>query len=119
MSVRTATQLSLQFRLGTDPASTPEMVHAHGETVMRELLELERHNPDFTDSTVSTDALERTVTVEILVLDEGDPPRVLRRALDLIRTAIHAAGGATPNWPVDDQPSRVNMAAAQNLVTAT
>ncbi|MFE9242190.1 hypothetical protein [Nocardiopsis sp. NPDC006938] len=96
MSVRTATQLSLQFRLGSVPGTTPAQVHAHGEAVMRELLDLERHNPDFTDSTVSTDALEGTVTVEILVLDEGDPLRVLHRALDLVRTAIHAAGGATP-----------------------
>ncbi|GAA1466048.1 hypothetical protein NE857_10765 [Nocardiopsis exhalans] len=115
MSARKATQLSLQFQLAAAPATTPEMFHAHGEAVMRELLELERLNSDFTDSTVSTDAAERSITVEILLLDETDPTRVLGRGLDLVRTAIHAAGGSTRNWPVSPLPSKVNMATTQNL----
>ena len=119
MSARNATQLCLQFQLGAAPEHTAAMIHAHGESVMRELLELERLNRDFTDSTVSTDAAERSITVEILLLDETDPPLVLRRGLDLIRTAIHAAGGSTPNWPVSALPSKVNMATAQNLTPAT
>lgn len=118
MSARIATQLCLQFQLGAAPGHTPEMIHAHGEAVMRELLELEGLNSDFTDSTVSTDAAERSITVEVLILDETDPPRVLGRGLDLIRTAIHAAGGSTPNWPVSALPSKVNMATTENLTPA-
>lgn len=119
MSARKATQLCLQFQLTTAPEHTPEMIHAHGETVMRELLKLEQLNSDFTDSTVSTDAAERTITVEILLLDETDPPVVLGRGLDVIRTAIHAAGGSTRNWPVSALPSKVNMATTQNLTPTT
>lgn len=119
MSARNATQLCLQFQLAAAPEHTPEMIHSHGEAVMGELLKLEQVNSDFTDSTVSTDAAERTITVEILLLDETDPPSVLGRGLDIIRTAIHAAGGATPNWPVSALPSRVNMATTQNLTPAT
>lgn len=111
-----ATQITLQFRLTMPPGSAAEEVHMHGRRVMEELLELEKLNSDFTDSTVSTDAGMKTLTVELLVLGDRDIGAVLGRALDLIRTALHAAGSATPRWPsVSEQPERVNMEKAQNL----
>jgi hypothetical protein len=87
---------------------------------MQELLNLEHCDSDFTDSTVSTDALHGTITVELMIFDETDPSVVLKRALDVIRTAVHAAGGATPNWPiVSDQPDQVRMADASDLVSVS
>lgn len=83
---------------------------------MDELLQLEGCNSDFTDSSVSTDAAQNTITVELLILDTVDPTTALQRALDLIRTAVHAAGGATPSWPVlSDQPDQVRIATAHDL----
>ncbi|WP_435107983.1 hypothetical protein [Nocardiopsis synnemataformans] len=115
--IQNATQLSLQFVLIMAPGSDSSDVHAHGERVMQELLKLERCNEDFTDSTVSTDAARKTITVELLVFGKSDTNAVLARALDVIRTAAHAAGGATPNWPsVSEQPERVNMEKAHDLV---
>ncbi|WP_236567883.1 MULTISPECIES: hypothetical protein [unclassified Nocardiopsis] len=114
---RDATQIALQFELIMPPGSGTDDVHTHGERVTQELLKLEQCNGDFTDSTVSTDAARTTLTVELLLLDETDPSAVLRRALDVIRTAAHAAGGATPDWPsVSEQPERVNMEKTHHLV---
>ena len=111
-----ATQIALQFRLTMPPGSAAEEVHMHGRRVMEELLGLEKLNGDFTDSTVSTDAGMKTLTVELLVLGDRDIGGVLGRALDLIRTAFHAAGSATPRWPsVNEQPERVNMEKAHDL----
>jgi hypothetical protein len=97
------------------PGTRYEDVHDHGQRVMEELLHLEDCNSDFTDSAVSTDAAANTIRIELLIL-HADPTTALKRALDLIRTAAHAAGGATPDWPtVSDLPNQVRIAKAQEF----
>ncbi|HEX5493701.1 MAG TPA: hypothetical protein VFX70_03885 [Mycobacteriales bacterium] len=89
-----------------------EGFHAFGEHVMESLLALERCNNDITDADVSTDASTSTVAVGVLVAT-GDHPTAYRRAFDVIRTALHAAGAATPSWPAPDDtltPQTVTMA---------
>lgn len=50
------------------------------------------------DSSVSSDAAENIVTIEVTVeaedLDDG-----IARAMGAMRSAIHAVGDATPGWP--------------------
>ncbi|GAA0346763.1 hypothetical protein NE235_09960 [Actinoallomurus spadix] len=117
MSARRATFLSLLFTLDLAPGTGQDELHAHGEQLMGALLDLEQCNADFTDSTVSTDATAGTLTVDLLILDAVEPAKVLQRALDITRTAIHAAGGATPGWPtVNEQPDHVEMTKARDLV---
>ncbi|RNL85827.1 hypothetical protein [Halostreptopolyspora alba] len=120
MSERDATQLSPQFGLSMLPRTNREDVHAHGERVMQELLKLERCNSDFSDSAVSTDAEQSTITVDLLIFGLVEPTAVLERALAIIRTAAHAAGGATPVWPsvVSDQPDQVRMEKTYDLTPA-
>ncbi|MER7543086.1 hypothetical protein ABTW95_08785 [Spirillospora sp. NPDC127506] len=119
MSETEASQLCLEFQLLLAPGTRVEDVHAHGERVMEELLRLEDCNSDFTDSAVSTNAETSTITVELLILNTADPTTAMGRALDLIRTAAHAAGGATPNWPtVSEMPVQVQFAKAQEFASA-
>lgn len=73
-----------------------EGFHAHGERVMDHLLELE--NDDLTDSDVGTDAAARTIRVGVLVYGE-DHLAGIAKGLGAVRTAVHAAGGSTTQWP--------------------
>lgn len=120
MSDRSAAFLSLQFNLRVVPGTSYDELHSYGAQLMDELLALEECNPGtFTDSTVSTDALERTLTVDLLILDASSPAAALQEALDITRTAIHAAGGATPGWPtISEQPEQVKITKAHDLVPA-
>lgn len=119
MSGRTATCLSIQFRLDVSSDVGRDELHAHGDRVMDELLNLEQCNDDFTDSSVSTDAAAKTITIDLLVWDVTEPAAAIRRALDIIRPAVHAAGGSTPRWPiVIEEPDHVEMAKAHDLVPA-
>jgi len=107
---QTATMLSCEFGVHLADGASPNDLHAQGQRVMEELLKLEQCTDDFTDSGVSTDSSEMTVTVDLMVLGLTGPP-ALQRALDIVRTAAHAAGAATVNWPVaiDDEPGKVRM----------
>ncbi|WP_233525796.1 hypothetical protein [Actinomadura spongiicola] len=119
MSQTEASQLGIEFPLLLAPGASREDVHAHGERVMQELLHLEGCSGDFTDSAVSTNAEANTIRIELLILDTADPRAALTRALDIIRTAAHAAGGATPNWPtVSDLPVQVQFEKARKFVPA-
>jgi hypothetical protein len=75
-----------------------ELFHATGERLMQELLKLEELNSYVADPAVSTEADRGGIVVE-LVTSSPDYATALQRALDVVRTAIHAAGGATPGWP--------------------
>lgn len=80
MNNRRANHLSIQFNPHLSSGTTADDVHAHGERVMQELLELEQCNGDFTDSTVSTDTNANTITIELLIFDLTEPAQVLQRA---------------------------------------
>lgn len=93
---RPAVQVSAEFAVQTD--LDRDAFHKHGELVMQELLKLESCNTDFTDSTVTTDVRDRHVTIDLYIFASANLDAI-QRALDLIRTAVHAAGGITPAWP--------------------
>jgi hypothetical protein len=78
--------------------SNAELFHATGERLMQELLKLEELNGYVADPAVSSEADRGGIVVE-LVTSGPDYATALQRALDVVRTAIHAAGGATPGWP--------------------
>ncbi|WP_433369031.1 hypothetical protein ACQPZX_42700 [Actinoplanes sp. CA-142083] len=76
----------------------PEQLHDEGARLMEALLDLEKCNDNMRDSATSSDTEAGQVTVDFLVSEESDS-KAVDSALTLCRTAIHAIGGATPNWP--------------------
>jgi len=73
----------------------PDELERHLEEIQDQLLEL-----DAADATVSavlaSGEVEISVTVEAPTVDEA-----AKKGSSVIRTAIHAAGGFTPNWSVE------------------
>ncbi|MFJ8130960.1 hypothetical protein [Streptomyces hydrogenans] len=72
------------------------------ERVMEALLDLEACDSLLSDSGVAMDADDMLVDVELTVAGTSAPD-TLRYAQAAIRTAIHAAGHGTPDWPNDPQ----------------
>jgi hypothetical protein len=81
---------------GTIRASSDEDVESHLDQVMTELLELQAEDPSID---VALD--ERRVSLAVAV-EASNPLEAIDRASSFIRAAIHAAGGATPDWPTAD-----------------
>lgn len=78
-------------------------LESKGDRVMSALIDLESVDPRLADSAVSLDAASRIMTIG-LVVSGSDYEETVTHALTSIRTAIHAAGGATPDW---DAPASV------------
>ena len=70
---------------------------------MTALLDLEHVDPLLGDCAIALDLskkeIEISVSSECASIDDG-----VRHAMAAIRTAIHAAGGATPEWPDAEAP---------------
>lgn len=82
-----------------DGASQPtdaEVMEDHLDGVMDELLTLGAEDPAI-DLEISTGRVTFTVTI-----DGQNPVAAIAQASGLFRTAIHAAGGCTPDWPNPD-----------------
>ena len=89
-----------------------ERFHAEGERLMDELLKLEQCTPEMLDPAVSTEYDRDVVLVELVVV--GKPyVGALDTALAVVRTAIHAIGGGTPDWPSPEAfvPDRMEFSA--------
>jgi len=76
-----------------------EHLDAHTDRVMEELLALE--SDTVTDADVSAELANGIVEVSIVVSGE-DFDTAAQLADVCIRTAIHAAGGSTPDWKTID-----------------
>lgn len=76
-------------------------IHGEGERLMQALLDLEKCNPDISDSATASDADRGTIVVELLVTAESETA-AFAKALTVCRTAIHAIGGATPSSSTRD-----------------
>jgi len=50
------------------------------------------------DQDLSADTSKAQYTFAFEVLDIDDPVRAVEFAVSIVRTALHAAGGATPDW---------------------
>lgn len=84
--------------LATD-AERRSTIEAHLDDVMDELLTLAADDPTI-DVDLATGHLSLAVVVEA-----KNPVGATAQASGLFRTAIHAAGGHTPDWPNEDNPS--------------
>lgn len=97
--------LRFVFKVVSDVPSSVFVTHL--DTVMAELVAL-----GTTDPAVGADAEARIVEIE-LVAESVDLLDAIRDALADIRTAIHAAGGSTPDWesllPVDGTQPLVDV----------
>lgn len=91
------------WELYLDPRQEDAQAFHHiGARLMSELIPLEEINTDLTDPAVSTEADHGAIVVELMIRGD-DFAAVLQRALDIIRTAIHAIGGGTAGWPTADE----------------
>lgn len=72
--------------------------------VTEQLAVIDEATPELLDYAVSSDACDNTVVFEVTV-DAADQMEALAGAVSWVRTAIHAAGGATPGWAVRDVDS--------------
>lgn len=76
-----------------DGGDRDAIVEAHLDLVMNELETL-----NATDPSIDLDLNDCSVVLSITV-ETGNPVDAVATASGLLRTAIHAAGGGTPDWP--------------------
>jgi hypothetical protein len=65
--------------------------------IMGELVDLADSDPNMDDPAISLDLVEESVLFELTARGE-DFDAAWSHALACLRSAIHAAGGATPGW---------------------
>ncbi len=80
----------------------------HVDVVTQELAKLESCTPELLDFTVGLTVSERLVEIEMTVEADfaEDAPKV---GLGCARTAIHAAGGSTPDWERSETKDSVHI----------
>lgn len=89
-----------------------EQLEAQCGTVMEALLELEGTGCGITSSAVSLDLATFTVTIEVEATGE-DFDEAVAVADSCIRSAIHKAGGATPDgWDYQQQQRHAQLVTA-------
>jgi capsid portal protein len=91
---RVSVWLRLEFNVTR--TTTDDEFFEHVDEVTRQLLNLEK-TCEITDSTVSADSGKNHVEIEILAFG-ADFAAAQDLANSSVRTAIHAAGGATHDW---------------------
>ncbi len=87
---------------GIAEGGSSESLERHLDGVMDALMELEEADPCLSDADLSARVADRTAEFSITVeCDEVED--AAHKGLSTIRTAIHAADGATPGWESDAQ----------------
>jgi hypothetical protein len=85
------------WRLLLDAPFQETNLESVADDVMTALLSLEQIDPLLCDSAIALDLSRKEISISIssesASIDDG-----VRHAMAAIRTAIHAAGGATPEW---------------------
>lgn len=84
---------------GASSADTERILDEHTDKLMDELLDLEECNTNMHDPSVGAEL--STGTVDVLMLVDAPVDDAVKISRDIIRTAIHAAGGWTPQWDDD------------------
>lgn len=82
--------------VGASSAEAESILEEHLDNLMDELLKLEKCNAEFHDPSVGATLSTGEVEIECMVDATADEAVALARPI--LRTAIHAAGGATPRW---------------------
>lgn len=70
-----------------------QVLESHLDAVMEELTRLEARDP-----AVDMDLSDNSVVMSIMV-QAPNPVDAVSKASGFLRSAIHAAGGSTPDWP--------------------
>lgn len=86
--------MTVRFNVTENGPSTAEDLESFLDGVIEELLRLD----GIEDSTVSASLSKRIVTIMVTV-DAPSPEGAAAIGMTSIRTAFHAAGAATPDWP--------------------
>ncbi len=81
------------------------LTHEDGERLMDALLELENLNDDMLDCGTATDTAANVLTATLTVRSE-DEAAAIKRALPIVRAAIHTIGKATAGWPSEADVDR-------------
>lgn len=101
------------WRLILESPSQTTDLEAVADDVMTALLDLEQVDPLLGNSAIALDLskkeIEISVSSECASIDDG-----VRHAMAAIRTAIHAAGGATPEWPDAEASETVRQWSVQH-----
>jgi hypothetical protein len=88
--------ISVKDSNGQEPPNVGDLLEAHLDAVMEEFLKMHVMDPD-----IDLDLEDNRVKFAILV-EANDPDDAIRIASPLVRSAIHGAGGSTPDWPETD-----------------
>jgi hypothetical protein len=83
------------------------------DQVTDQLAQIDEQTPELLDYAVSSDGGDNSVVFEVTV-DASDEMEALAGAVSWVRAAIHATGGATPNWSV----GAVGSVSVEPLVTS-
>ena len=76
---------------GREPQNADELIEAHLDAVMEEFLKIEATDPDI--------ELDHNRVKFAILVEASDPDDAIRIASPIVRSAIHGAGGSTPDWP--------------------
>lgn len=88
--------ISVRDNNGQEPQNVNELLEAHLDSVMEEFLKVKAFDPD-----IDLDLVNSRVKFAILV-EADDPDQAIAKASPIVRSAIHGAGGSTPDWPESD-----------------
>ena len=88
--------ISVSDEDGNQPANVGELLSSYLSSVMDEFCTMNVMDPD-----IELDLNTCSVQFAILV-EAADPDVAISTASPLVRSAIHGAGGATPDWPDSD-----------------
>jgi hypothetical protein len=86
-------EISVRNSKGKKVAAPAALIESHLDDVMDELDKL-----DAADPRIDLDLVNNSVTFSVLV-EAANPIGAVDEASGILRTAIHAAHGATPDWP--------------------
>ena len=86
------------WRLTLESPSEATNLEAVADAVMETLLDLEQVDPLLSDSAIALDLSNKEIEISVSS-ESASIEDAVRHAMAAIRTAIHAAGGATPEWP--------------------
>lgn len=100
-----------RFTLNLDEDASRDVVVSHVDDVMTELIKLSETDCPISDPAVSLDLGRKEVLVELRA-DGGDFDEVAALVDSCLRSAIHAAGGRTPDWAVKSQQHQELLAPA-------
>ena len=92
--------MAARFNLDDDAHGAPSDLEGFLDRVLEELLRLDAVE----DSTISASLAKKTVTI-MVTIDAPSPEGAAAIGMSATRAAFHAAGAATPDWPLFDELS--------------